>query len=67
MRNRQLCTVMDPGPRSPADLRGRGQLKGMGLAENSRRGVWSLNAEGRTYPVAELQEHQPPIRLRRAR
>lgn len=33
----------------------RSYLKGMGLAENSRRGVWSLTAEGRTVTEPEIE------------
>lgn len=33
----------------------RSYLKGMGLAENSRRGVWSLTAEGRTVTQPEIE------------
>lgn len=33
----------------------RSYLKGMGLAENSRRGVWSLTEKGRTVTEAEIE------------
>ena len=33
----------------------RTYLKGMGLAENSQRGVWSLNEEGRSVKESEIE------------
>ncbi|MDH6245530.1 restriction endonuclease [Mycobacterium sp. OTB74] len=38
----------------------RTYLKGMGLADNSRRGVWSLTTEGRTVTEPEIE----PLRQR---
>lgn len=40
----------------------RSYLKGMGLADNSRRGVWSLTEKGRTVTESEIE----PLRLRYA-
>lgn len=56
--NAQQSVLHGDGPGTEIAYRlawARSYLKGMGLAENSRRGVWSLTAEGRTVTQPEIE------------
>ena len=63
----QQAVLHKDGPGTEIEYRlawARTYLKGMGLADNSRRGVWSLTDEGRTVTESDIEPKRQEYILR---